>query len=307
MKKQLFPIIFLITILFTQVPFACAQTNILAVSSAEDGGVSPSHDHITTDWYNVTSGFAGLMTSFQPNASGYLHNVSLYMRKAYVSDPPTAVLYVRIHEAVGTFGVDASPGNAIAVDTLDANASLSTSFGWVDVDFSVDEPYLEQGHTYIISIISEDNTGLVPHELSSQSYVEWARQAKSGNIMKFQNYDWVSNVVGWQSQHRVYVNTTEAAPTATPVPIYPSAGGGATYIDYLIGQFINFFIPLVVMLIPAFLLGYVCRMGKWGYIIGLAIGSGLGVVFVPNFPVWLVFLISLGIIGFAYSEVKRGN
>lgn len=185
LKIKIIPIILVLVSLIAQIPFANAQTNILAVAGA--GDTDTENAGIYSDWYNTTF-HAGLCSSFQPNASGYLHNASLRISKG---NTPTAILYIRIHEAVGTFGVDALPGESIAVDSLDS-ATLSSypTFNWTEIDFTVDEPYLEQGHTYVISVVSEDNTGDVPQELSGTNSVRWAEIVRSGNLAQYANYEW---------------------------------------------------------------------------------------------------------------------
>lgn len=68
-------------------------------------------------------------------------------------------------------------------------------------------------------------------------------------------------------------------------------------VDSVIERMMGYLVPLIVMVLPSFLMGKVFKMGLWGYLIGLAVGSGLGYVFLPQYvPVWLVFIIGLGIV-----------
>lgn len=95
-------------------------------------------------------------------------------------------------------------------------------------------------------------------------------------------------------------------------------GGGAPYTppgtidtttyDSIISGFVTFMVPLIVILLPAFLLCFITRkVDKWLLLIGLAIGAGLGYYLMPTYvPLWLVFLITIGLIGMAYQSVRGG-
>lgn len=91
-------------------------------------------------------------------------------------------------------------------------------------------------------------------------------------------------------------------------------GGGSeeeqtslTQMDEIMSGLAAFLLPLLVLLLPALLLIFFTRRtDKWLLLIGLAIGAGLGYYF-GLIPVWLVFLVSIGLIGLAYSEVRRNG
>lgn len=101
-------------------------------------------------------------------------------------------------------------------------------------------------------------------------------------------------VAVYTAQNVVYI-------TPTPPPII-----NPTNNDDTITTFVNFAVPLLLMLLPACILGWLTGWSKWPILIGLAIGTGLGVVFVPSFPLWLVVMVALGLAGFAYSEMRGG-
>lgn len=73
----------------------------------------------------------------------------------------------------------------------------------------------------------------------------------------------------------------------------------------LLSGFMEYIVPLIVILIPAFFMAVPMKMGKWGFITGIAIGSGLGFAFF-NVPAWVLFLITIGLVGMAYQSVKGG-
>lgn len=75
----------------------------------------------------------------------------------------------------------------------------------------------------------------------------------------------------------------------------------------IITGFSRFAIPLVVLLLPVLLLATITRStDKWIILIGLTIGAGLGFYF-GMVPLWLVFLVVIGLIGMAYQSVRGGG
>lgn len=65
-----------------------------------------------------------------------------------------------------------------------------------------------------------------------------------------------------------------------------------------ISNFLNLIIIIVIILIPAAILGLLFKLGTFGYATGLLIGAALGYTFYPTIvPIWLVFAVLIGIIG----------
>lgn len=92
-------------------------------------------------------------------------------------------------------------------------------------------------------------------------------------------------------------------------------GAGGDFVDWtgtgaydvMIQNFASFAVPIVVMMLPVVLLMVVTRsMSKWILLIGLTIGAGLGYYF-AMVPLWLVFLVVIGLIGMAYQSVRGGG
>lgn len=103
---------------------------------------------------------------------------------------------------------------------------------------------------------------------------------------------------GSQPCFYVYTLTIPAGGTETPV---------LTNWDVTINSFVSFIVPVVVVLLPALLLMLLTRRAdKWLLIIGITIGAGLGYYF-GMVPLWLVFLVTIGLIGMAYQSVRGGN
>lgn len=77
--------------------------------------------------------------------------------------------------------------------------------------------------------------------------------------------------------------------------------------DVVIAAVASFLIPLILFLLPAFLLGTMTKWSKWPIMIGLTIGSGLVYLFLGPQYLWLVFLVVIGLIGMAYQSVRGGG
>lgn len=90
-----------------------------------------------------------------------------------------------------------------------------------------------------------------------------------------------------------------------------SSGGLPAYeagdYDTLIENFVSFVVPIAITLIPVILLIAITKStDKWVILIGLTIGVGLGYFF-GVVPIWLVFLVTIGLIGMAYQSVRGGG
>lgn len=89
-------------------------------------------------------------------------------------------------------------------------------------------------------------------------------------------------------------------------------GTGGIGIDYnnydqIITAFVSFMVPLIITLLPFLLLALITRrVDKWVLLIGITIGASLGFYF-GLVPLWLVFLITIGLIGMAYQSVRGGG
>lgn len=301
--KYIIPILIL-TLVLTQISLSYATIITCAFDS---DSTSLGNGALNSNAVNSTQ-VHGLAEVFVCNTTGLLENASLLLRKV---GTPTGDIQVYLANVSGTVSVDAAPAYALtsATSALDV-ATLSTGYAWINFTFDPIMIYADS----VYAICLEAGILTDPATIDSANRLEWsygiAPAGQQGNmahnqavVYPFQNWHFLNTN---DYEMIVYVDADYMG-GGTPTPVPSSVPGSSGYVNYLIEQLIDFFIPLVIMLIPAFLLGFVCRMGKWGYLIGLAIGAGLGYTFIPGFPVWLIFLVSLGIIGFAYSEVKRGG
>lgn len=94
----------------------------------------------------------------------------------------------------------------------------------------------------------------------------------------------------WTEQGVVIIEPTGSSGLPTPTP--------TGYIPVSYGYIVWYIVALIVVLLPAGILGVLFRFGAWGFIIGLAIGAGLGYMLMPTIvPLWLVFVVVIGIVG----------
>lgn len=118
-----------------------------------------------------------------------------------------------------------------------------------------------------------------------------------------------ADLVGWTDLQNVNDMLFTVWGTTAYVGSGDTPGGiwsGGSY-DSLITAFVAFIVPLFVVLLPALLLIVITRKAdKWIILIGLTIGAGLGYYF-SMVPLWLVFLITIGLIGMAYQSVRGGG
>lgn len=96
------------------------------------------------------------------------------------------------------------------------------------------------------------------------------------------------------------------------VSLEVTEGAGSDWIDYedptgytvTLNRLIEFCVPILVVLLPAALLCFITRrVDKWMILIGVTIGAGLGYYF-GLVPMWIVFLVTIGLIGMAYQSVR---
>lgn len=104
----------------------------------------------------------------------------------------------------------------------------------------------------------------------------------------------------WTEQGVVIIEPTGSTGLPTPTP--------SGYIPVSYGYIVWYIVALIVVLLPAGVLGVLFRFGAWGFIIGLAIGAGLGFMLMPTIvPLWLVFVVVIGIVGMLLKNTVLGG
>lgn len=225
---------------------------------------------------------------------GYLSYAIFSLQR--VGDP-MADLAVRL-ESCGNDWTDEPNGTVLAVSgPVNAYGLANSSF--VDVTFTFAETYqMVAGMKYAIIIFvqsgstyDDSNHVRVGIDSDAPAYV--------GERGDYSDAGWTMTDAS-DLVFEVYVSNVGIDGSGTSS--WSSSDTGE-----LIEDFASFIIPISVMLLPAILFViFFKRTDKWLILIGLAIGTGLGFYF-GMIPVWLVFLVAIGLIGLAYSEVRRNG
>lgn len=219
----------------------------------------------------------------------YLSRMTLY---AY-NETATVSISVRGYLYNATGGLPASPYNPVDVtDVVDVNPG--TTWAEFEFDFGDDVILVDEASYFIAVVDNGTNTGSA----------RWYKGSGSGGVL-ISDDGWGDAWSGYGAQLIHYVYTDDELGGGDPYT--PPGTSGTGNIDEIIEGLTSFMLPLVVLLLPAVLLMiFTRRTDKWLLLIGLAIGVGLGFYF-NLVPVWLVFLVAVGLIGMAYSEVRRNG
>lgn len=288
-KKQIYLLLLTLTIISLSIPFAHATESI-----TYDGAASHnSAFQMAAVPPSATSTWSNLGTAFTATTTGYLSRITVYGKH---TGTPAGNLVCELAGVTGTVGTNATP-NATVFDTA-TMAVTDTPTIWNTFTITFTSVYqIIAGQNYTVNLYS-DNDGSGYNTTNCMWFYLYNGNSEAGNEFWYHESAYEGNANDFHTV--VYVSDVSGA---TPAPTsYPV---GST--DQLYTDLIAFFTPLFVMLIPALLLWYLGGRGKWALLIGLAIGTGLGYVFIANFPIWLVFLVAIGIIGMAYSDVSSGN
>lgn len=243
---------------------------------------------------------SGCSESFNVSATVYITRVQVALKKG---GTPTGTVYCQLNSNHTT----GMPDVELAVSTTTVNvASLTTS--WVNYTFYfVSSMYqLQANEWYAFSL-----TGVGVFDAANYVSV----MAKSGGStyvgepgyyhFETDSADWSVVTAGSDLSFYVWGDTDLASSTTEPLP----TGGinvDTSDSDAVFNALIGYMIPIVVMLLPAVFMWLIGGRGKWPLLIGIAIGSGIGYLF-GLVPVWLVFLVSVALIGLAYTDVSSGN
>lgn len=236
-----------------------------------------------------------------PSTSLFMWSASFYLQR---TGSPTGTFTVGVYNHTDHTSLENS------TDSWDFTDIATFAPDWYEFGFS-GTLNLTVGAEYDIVLQFADTT----INYGGGNYVSWGRDADSGDPNSPLNsiayywtgasFEWVEGSGLTDIAHFFYGwdGAADATPTPTAYPTYdPNSDTEQLYADL-----VAFLTPLLVMILPALLLWWLGGKGKWPLLIGLAIGTGLGYVFVSGFPIWLVFLVAIGIIGMAYSDVSSGN
>lgn len=191
-----------------------------------------------------------------------------------------------------------APDKILENGTTLSIATLSTDLAtWYEFTFS-NTTLLTLGSTYYFGVYIENGTVSVANCV--QLWVDASAPTGAGTLNNHFEGSWQAS----STDMAYYLVTTDLMGEALPPDEIEWDLGTA---DTLLAKFAAFIVPVFVVLLPALLLMFLTRRAdKWLLIIGIVIGAGLGNYF-GIVPLWVVFLVTIGLIGMAYQSVRGGN
>lgn len=314
MNKKIMKLIFLLTFitLITSISFAEASTHLIVNidSSNAVGAQYLSLNHLHPSDESNRRSLVG--TTFLGDGS-YLASVTFWA--AYrdgVNSNFAFTLKARLYNCTGAYG------SAEAIDTLleettetitsldeTADPTNTSSYGEETLHFTGTTTLTANAvYAVVIVLVAGNNVTYTVndvHLLSDSTDLTFP-----GRMVQYVNSDWSFTAANDVCLLVTGTDTLGETAEATPAPLPTWAGFDTSDPDANYAAAVAFLIPVIVMLTPAFLLWFLGGRGKWSLLIGLAIGTGLGYMF-GFVPPWLVFLVAVGVIGMAYSDVSSGG
>jgi hypothetical protein len=174
--------------------------------------------------------------------------------------------------------------------------------GWQQFNFADSTTQLENNTSYVMGLIS-NGTVYVADSTSNTGFWD------SSN-----NYVSPSDPVDGISSGTIFAliySTVLSGGSYTPPPSStapvnsPFSGIDLASVDW--AGVVSWIAVIILMIIPTFVLGVLLRGGKWGFLIGLSIGTGLSYVIFPNvMQLWLVVLVAVGVAAGFYNSMRSG-
>lgn len=295
-RKLINLILLTILTLSLSIPFAQGATVELINWETTSG-----HQHLIETHETSTAYASAYGQCFNATQAGHLIGVSFYLKA--IGNPDMMWFTVKLCNTTAN-GDGLAPGTEIAVSTTFLNGGSIDGVTGEWIEFSFWEDALIYPNTiYALYIYNYGSDGSLANnvevhygdaEAGDQALSYWNVYASGAWI----HYNPTSTLGLKVSIHDDVTPDSTPGPTTTIAP---------TSTDELYAQLVDFLVPLLVMILPALLLWWLGGKGKWPLLIGLAIGTSLGYMFITGFPLWLVFLVAIGIIGMAYSDVSSGG
>lgn len=281
----------LIAITFLLICFILPHVNATgSITIAANTVTSNASSGIKVEHPSATGNISAVGAVFQAEATGYLTEIKVTSidNGAYNRN---GTFICRLYTVTGTYGSTAKPSLQILSSTNEIYVNAAGVY------------YFNFSGTYQITIGLQYAFAIECTSMDAVSYSTYVTFKESstdtytGNSFIYSDSAWSVYDPTFDLEFTVY---GEASPQSTS-PI------STDDLPDLYNSFVNFLVPVLVMTLPAMLLWWLGGRGKWPLLIGLAIGTGLGYVFIAGFPLWLVFLVAIGIIGMAYSDVSGGG
>lgn len=185
----------------------------------------------------------------------------------------------------------------LAVVNVSDPVAVGGTYSWTTFNMTSLNIHLDDGENYTFGFIS---SGAFYHSLSA-FFAPYYGLTDINN-----NYGTPEAITDATVNRRraCYYSTFNGTESVEPEPD-PSATAAATTppldTEGSLSSIANFFVALALLLIPAGVL-YWLKLGTWGILIGLLVGSGLGWIFLPAImPLWLFVAIIIAVIGYVFK------
>lgn len=255
-------------------------------------------EHPSDSAYNSAIGNA-----FIAQNSAYLAYVNIEFVK---NNGPTSTVYCQVYDVTGSISSHtAYPGSTLYASSVNTLSSSSFTASVVTYSFLFNQSfYMEKDHEYAIMVYA----GSENVDTSSYFYTRGsqANVITNATMFMYRNGAYTNVYVG-AINLAVFGVSTSSQPTPTP-STSATVNPQVQAVNDFTADFTSYLIPILALLIPSVLMGFVFRMGKWGYLIGITIGAALGFLFMPaSVPIWIVVGVLIGVIGLVYQSTRNGG
>lgn len=304
MNKKIFAFLALVGICLTLFA-SCSYSakGIGGIITAQYAFVSAS-DWSSTSWKVVhpssSADFSAVDETFNSSYTGRLTLLRVGVGKA--SGTPS------MHMTAYIYGCDnllnANPNATILATSntivVTPNSTYASTPKYDIVDFTFDGTYtLTAGTKYawVVVVTSVESAGTIGVAGKGSNQYE-------GYSSVYYSSTWNGPYNDNDNAFEVYVDTDAVA---TPGPLPTGGSYDTSNTNAVINTLMGYLVPLLLWLLPAGFLGWLTHWEKWPMLIGLAIGGGLCYLFLGTQYVWMVFIVTIGLIGMAYQSVRGGG
>lgn len=290
--------IILITLLLSSIIVLFCNIGLVLADTADSCYVTPTtHKHFVNATWGEIQG-----QTF--NATSAIYVTEAYALLGRVGTDYGGSLIATIQGTGNSYttapnGTIYATSDPILLTSITAGDSIQqevTFYFWEDYQLIVNEKYA--------FVITYDGASVVEDANSPYWWMLGSGSTHAGRSVHCNNVQgWIVSNAGATQWFGVAGNDS---PQTTPGPL-PTGGLNVdtTDADVVMSALIDYGVPVVVMILPVAFLFLVGMRGKWPFLMGIAIGTGMGYLF-GLVPVWLVFIVSIVEVGMAYQSVRSG-
>lgn len=238
--------------------------------------------------------YSAIYETFTLASATYITRISIAVGKA---GTPVGYLIAEIRATNNTYVAGTPTGTLY---------ETSEQMDFADLDSSVDlNSFYFPGTNYYAA--GNYSVAVYAYGSTIDDAANWIEIMYDGSSSTYAGYSGIYTSSAWTctaaSDFVLYIY----GDTTPPDPL-PTGGLNVdtSDADEVMEALIGYGVPVVVMLLPMIFIWLVGGRGKWPMLLGISIGTGIGYLF-GLVPVWLVFMVSIGVVGFAYQSVRSGN